>query len=209
VGRQGNHFPFLIRPYMPKTDRDVCTKEHLEETLKEIEALDPGVFIRSYKQEEHRIVPYFIIVPSYGDTGICWEPFDKMNRATGKGRLAIPLFPRDLKVAVLAALGDMRWQIAKEKALHYWMEEGLTGYYYEYAQNNKLKGDLKEWFIQDYILWIKFESQGVQKLPKDVRAIFWRYIPFPQEIKDNLKNRGYYYADLYKKDQTRALSRGY
>ncbi|MGQ9615827.1 MAG: hypothetical protein ACUVWJ_05425 [Spirochaetota bacterium] len=209
VGRQGNHFPFLIRPYMPKTDRDVCTKEHLEETLKEIEALDPGIFIRTYKQEEHRIVPYFIIVPSYGDTGICWEPFDKMNKATGKGRLAIPMFPRDLKVAVLAALGDLRWQIAKEKSLHYWMEEGLTGYYYEYAQNNKLKGDLKDWFIQDYILWIKFESQGVQKLPRDVRAIFWRYIPFPQEIKDNLKNRGYYYADLYKKDQTRALSRGY
>ncbi len=209
VGRQGNHFPFLIRPYMPKTDRDVCTKEHLEEMLKEIEALDPGIFIRTYKQEEHHIAPYFVIVPSYGDAGICWEPFDKMNKATGKGRIAVPLFPRDLKVAILTALGDLRWQIAKEKALHYWMEEGLTGYYYEYAQNNKLKGDLKDWFIQDYILWIKFESQGVQKLLKDVRSIFWRYIPFPQEVKDSLKNRGYYYAELYKKDQTRALSRGY
>ena len=107
------------------------------------------------------------------------------------------------------ALGDLRWQVAKEKALHYWMEEGLTGHYYDYAQENKLKGDLKEAFIQDYILWIKFESQGMQKLNKDVRSIFWRYIPFPQDLKDVLKNRGYYYADLYKKDQTRAMSRGY
>ena len=89
------------------------------------------------------------------------------------------------------------------------MEEGLTGHYYEYSQNTKLKGDLKQAFIQDYILWIKFESQGMQKLNKDVRTIFWRYIPFPQDLKDSLKNRGYYYSELYRKDQTRAMSRGY
>jgi len=89
------------------------------------------------------------------------------------------------------------------------MEEGLTGHYYDYIQSNKIKGDLKESFIQDYILWIKHESQGLQKLHKDVREIFWRYIPFPQELKEMLKNRGYYYAELYKKDQNRALSRGY
>ena len=209
VGRQGNHFPFLIRAYMPKTERDVCTRENLKAILSEIEGVDPGVFIRKYKQEEHRIIPYFIIVPSYGNFGICWEPFDKMNKATGKGRIAVPLFPKDLKTAILYALGDLRWQIAKEKALHYWMEEGLTGRYYDYFQDNKLKGDLKETFIQDYILWIQFESQGMQKLHKDVRAIFWRYMPFPQELKEALKNRGYYYSELYRKDQTRAMSRGY
>lgn len=209
VGRQGNHFPFLIKSYLPKTNRDICTKDNLHTILSEIENIDPGVFIRKYKQEEHRIVPYFIIVPSYGSYGICWESFDKMNKATGKGRVALPLYPKDLKTAILYALGDMRWQLAKEKALHYWMEEGITGRYYDYFQENKLKGDLKESFIQDYILWIKFEAQGMQKLHKDVRSIFWRYMPFPQGLKDMLKNRGYYYSDLYKKDQTRAMSRGY
>ena len=209
VGRQGNHFPFMIRSYLPNSDRDICTKETLSAVISEVESVDPGVFVRKYKQEEHRIVPYFIIVPSYGNYGICWESFDKMNKATGKGRIAVPLYPKDLKNAVLYALGDMRWQIAKEKALHYWMEEGITGNYYDYFQENKLKGDLKESFIQDYILWIKFESQGMQKLHKDVRAIFWRNMPFPQELKEMLKNRGYYYSDLYKKDQTRAMSRGY
>jgi hypothetical protein len=209
VGRQGNHFPFLLKSYMPNSDLDVCTKGRLLDVLQEIETVDPNIFIRTYKGEEHRIVPYFIIVPSYGDYGICWEPFDRMNKATSKGRVAVPMFPRDLKTALLCALGDLRWQIAKEKALHYWMEEGLTGYYYQYAQDNRLKGDLKEMFTQDYILWVKFESQGMQKLERDVRAIFWRYIPFPQSIKDQLKNRGYYYAELYKRDQNRAMSRGY
>ncbi len=209
VGRQGNHFPFLFKTYMPKSDLDICTKKHFEQVLGYIEKVDPGVFIRTYKQEEHRIVPHFIIVPSYGDFGICWEPFERVNKATSKGRITIPLYPKNLKTAVLYALGDLRWQIAKEKALHYWMEEGLTGYYYNYAQKTKLKADLKESFIQDYILWIEFESQGMQKLNKEVRSIFWRYIPFPQEIKENLKNRGYYYSELYKKDQNRAMSRGY
>jgi len=209
VGRQGNHFPFLIKTYMPDSDFDICTKGRLFDVIKEIETIDPNIFLRTYKGEEHRIVPYFIIVPSYGDYGICWEPFDRMNKATSKGRIALPLYPRELKTALLFALGDLRWQIAKEKALHYWMEEGLTGYYYQYAQENKLKGDLKEMFIQDYILWVKFESQGMQKLTREVRSIFWRHIPLPQEIKDLLKNRGYYYAELYKKDQNRAISRGY
>jgi len=209
VGRQGNHFPFLIKTYMPSSEREICTKSRLKSMLEEIERLDTGIFLRTYKREEHRILPLFVIVPSYGDTGICWEPFDRMNKATGKGRISIPLYPRNLKVAVLSALGDLRWQIAKEKALHYWMEEGLTGHYYQYAQEKKVKGDLKDLFIQDYILWITFESQGMQKLQREVRSIFWRYIPFPQAVKENLKNRGYYYAELYKKDQNRAVSRGY
>jgi hypothetical protein len=209
VGRQGNHFPFLIKSYMPRVEINTCSKGNLEQTLREIETIDPGIFMRSYKQKEHRIVPYFIIVPSYGDEGICWEPFDRMNKATGRGRIAVPMFPRDMKAAVLHALGDMRWQIAKEKALHYWMEEGLTGYYYDYTQRNKLKGDLKEYFIQDYILWVTYESQAIQKLSREVREIFWRYIPFPQSIKDSLKTRGFYYAELYKKDKNRELSRGY
>ena len=209
AGRQGNHFPFLIKSYMPKNILDVGNKETINNILTEVERIDPGIFIRRYKKDEHRIVPHIIIVPSFGDYGICWEPFERTNRATSKGRLTIPMFPRDIKTSILYALGDLRWQIAKEKALHHWMEEGLTGNYYDYIQKNKIKGDLKEAFIQDYILWIKYESQGLQKLHKDVREIFWRYIPFPQNLKEMLKNRGYYYAELYKKDQNRALSRGY
>ena len=57
-------------------------------------------------------------------------------------------------------MGDLRWQVAKEKAQHYWMEEGLTGHYYQWFSEKHLKGDVKERFINDYTLWITKESRN-------------------------------------------------
>ena len=79
------------------------------------------------------------------------------------------------------AVGDLRWQVAKEKASFDWMSDGLTGRYYQYLEENKMKGDIKQFFIDDYILWITKEANGTQKLPKEVRDIFWRYMPFTQD----------------------------
>jgi hypothetical protein len=49
----------------------------------------------------------------------------------------------------------------------------------------------------------------MQKLEREVRGIFWRMMPFPQAIKDNLKNRGFVYDELYKKDVNISMSDGY
>jgi len=209
VGRQGNHFPLLYKQYFKGGLIGVATRENVHNILADVEYLDPSIFQRTFKQKTTRIVPNIILIPCYGDLGVCWEPFERYNRATSRGRLAVPMYPKELKSAVIAALGDLRWQVAKEKAAHYWMEEGLTGWYYQWFTEQKLKGDVKDQFIQDYILWITKESEGTQKLERDVRAIFWRYMPFPQELKDKLKNRGFVYSELYKKDQNRAMSDGY
>lgn len=209
IGRQGNHFPILLKQYFRANIRDIATRENVINLLADLEYLDPGVFLRTFKQQTNRIVPNIILIPCYGEIGVCWEPFERFNRATGRGRIALPIFPKDLKTAVVTAMADLRWQVAKEKAQHYWMEEGLTGWYYQWFSDRKMKGDVREAFIQDYILWMTKESEGLQKLDKDVRGIFWRYLPFPQEVKDKLKTRGFVYAELCKKDQNRAMSDGY
>jgi hypothetical protein len=209
VGRQGNHFPMLLKQYFIPNIRDIGTKENVINTLAEVEYLDPEIFKRTFKQQTNRIVPNVILIPCYGETGICWEPFERHSRATSRGRLAIPMYPKDLKTAVIAALGDLRWQVAKEKAQHYWMEEGLTGWYYQDFSDKKKKGDVKDAFIQDYILWLTREAEGTQKMEREVRDIFWRYVPFPQEVKDKLRNRGFVYNELYKKDVNRSMSDGY
>ena len=209
VGRKGNHFPVFLAQFVQPNIREIGTRENVINAMAQVEALDPGLFLRTHKQQTARIVPNVILIPSYGDTGVCWEPFEKFNRATSRGRIAIPMFAKNMQVAVLTALADLRWQVAKEKAAYYWMEEGLTGKYYQWFTESKLKGDIREYFMRDYLLWITKESTGMQKLDREVRGIFWRILPFPQAIKDNLKNRGFVYSELYKKDQNIARSDGY
>ncbi len=209
VGRQGNHFPLLMEQYFRSNIRDIATRENIINILINLERLDSGLFLRTYKGQVNRIIPYIIIVPCYGDQGVCWEPFERRNKIAGRGRLAIPLYPKNLREAIIYAVADLRWQIAKEKAMHYWMEEGFTGRYYQWFDKNKLKGDVKDAFIRDYILWITKESEGTQKLDKEIRGMFWRLLPFPQEVKDKLRNRGFAYGDLYKKDMNISKSDGY
>lgn len=209
VGRQGNHIPILMKQYFNADSRNIGSRENVLNEAAMVEAVDPGLFLRTFKRETSRIVPYFILIPCYGERGICWEPFEKYNRGTSRGRVALPMYSKDLKTAVIAALADLRWQVAKEKAQHYWMEEGLTGHYYQWFSERNMKGDVREKFIADYILWITKESEGTQKLDREVRGIFWRDMPFPDEIRDKLKNRGFVYNELYKKDINRSMSDGY
>jgi hypothetical protein len=209
IGRQGNHFPILTSEYYRSVPNDLGHRENVISLLSWIETIDTEVYCRSYKNRLNRIVPYVILIPSYGDYGSCWEPFDKYNRATSRGRIAVPMYPKNLQIAVLAAVADFRWQVAKEKASYYWMEEGITGNYYQWFQKMKMKGDLKEAFIDDYITWITKESDGVQKLDKELRGAFWRHIPFAQPVKEKLKTRSFIYQELYQRDLNRAMSDGY
>ena len=209
VGRQGNHMPFLMKNFFFPNIKLMGTRENVIRYMDQVEQVDSGVFHRIFRQTTNRIVPNTIIIPCYGDKGICWEPFELLNRSTSRGRIAVPMFPKNLKLAVIYALADLRWSVAKEKAQHYWMEEGLTGHYYQWFEKMKLRGDVRIRFLEDYVLWIIKEVEGVQKLDKNVRRIFWRYLPFPQSVKDTLRKRGFVYDELYKKDMNRAASDGY
>jgi len=209
IGRQGNQFPILTREFYHCLPKGTGFRENVISLLAWVESIDPGAFCRIHKNVPYRIVPFVLLVPTYGDFGFCWEPFDRYNRITSRGRIVIPMYPRDLTIAVLRAVADLRWQVAKEKASYYWMEEGLTGQYYQWVDSQKIKGDLKSFFVEDYILWMTKESEGVQRLDKTVRAIFWRYMPFPQTLKDELKKRSLVYAELCQRDLNRSMSDGY
>jgi hypothetical protein len=209
VGRQGNQFPVFTREFFHCIPKGTGFRENVIDIMSWIESVDPGAFCRIHKNTPHRIVPYVLLVPTYGDFGFCWEPFDRYNRITSRGRIVVPMYPRDLKISLLMAVADLRWQVAKEKASYYWMEEGLTGQYYQWIDGQKLKGDLKSYFISDYVLWMTKEADGVQRMEKEVRGIFWRFIPFSQKIKDMLKTRSLVYQELYQRDVNRSMSDGY
>jgi hypothetical protein len=209
IGRQGNHFPLLSSEFFRSLPHEIGTRENVISVMAWIESIDPGAFCRAHKNQTTRIVPHVVLLPSYGDYGMCWEPFDRYNRASSRGRVAVPMYPKNLQYAVLYAIADLRWQVAKEKASFYWMEEGLTGHYYQWFLKMKLKGDLKRSFIDAYILWITKESEGTMKLHKEIRGTFWRHLPFSQPIKEKLKTRSFTYQELYQRDINRSMSDGY
>jgi hypothetical protein len=208
-GRQGNHFPILTSEYFHSGPNEIAIRENVISILSKIESIDAEAYCRIHKNQLNRIVPYVVLIPTYGDFGFCWEPFDRHNRATSRGRIVVPMYPKNLFMAMLTAIADLRWQVAKEKASFYWMEEGLTGHYYQWFQAQRLKGDIKEYFIKDYIIWMTKESEGIQKLEKDVRGTFWRYMPFTKPVKEKLKNRNLIYQELYQRDVNRSMSDGY
>ncbi len=206
VGRQGNHFPVLVSSMLPRSHLKPNFRENVVEYIKQIWKLDPQIFDRKTRSSVLKIVPYFILTIGYGNYGICWEPYNKFNKISSKGRLAVPIFSRNPREMVVLAFGDFRWNMAKEVAGYHWMEEGLTGDYYQYHDSIKWKGDLRSKFVYDYYLWITKEAEGIQKLEKEIRRIFWFKVPFPDELKSELSKKGYYYQDLFKKEEAKKLS---
>jgi hypothetical protein len=206
IGRQGNAFPMLTSEHYHCMPNGVATRENVISVLSWIECIDAEAYIRVYRRQTERIVPYVILLPTYGDYGVCWEPLERSNKATSRGRIAVPMYPKNLTIAILKAVADLRWQVAKEQASYYWMEEGLTGNYYQWFVKQKLKGDIKGYFIQDYLLWMTKESEGIQKIDKELRGIFWRYMPFTRAVKEKLKDRNLIYQELYQRDLNRSMS---
>lgn len=226
VGMQGSKLPLLfIKSDLASVNSQLTTKLAVHKLIDEIVRIDPKIFVRvklneERKFQEYNIYPYVIILPCVSNQGCCWDSWHDSNKRSSPGRIGLPIiFERTLEECVLTALGHLRWRTAKNDADVYWMEEGLTGQYYQYYETNKKRRDdngqpivssltsPEESFVQDYILWIKFESKGQLKLKKEVREIFWFLVPFSDTVKIHLRGRGQIYEELLLKDERRAQSR--
>jgi len=206
VGPRGNTFPILMREMVRgPVEELVNTRQRVTEELARVEAVDPGLFIRRFKGADRRIVPHVVIVPVYGMRGICWEPWPRENKGL-PGRVVVPLVAdRTPNRSVATALGAYRWQVAKEQAMHYWMEEGLTGQYYQLHIKDRHYRHEQE-FIAEYVLWVTEEAEGRPKLDSETRALFWRVVPFSPERKQELAQLAVF-RNLLEKDGRRATSR--
>ncbi|MCK7506515.1 MAG: hypothetical protein MZV70_22300 [Desulfobacterales bacterium] len=99
VGRQGNHFPILLTEYFHGSIRDIGTRENVDQrSWPGSRRIDSEAFCRTLQEQPSTAsCPTSILLPSYGESGVCWEPFDKFNRATSRGRIAIPMYPKSLQ----------------------------------------------------------------------------------------------------------------
>jgi len=154
-----------------------------------------------------QVIPHMILVPSIGPNFQFWQEREGNNR-TSRGRLLCPIFAiDDLYDMILHASAAYRWELTKTLLGPDWnniTSSSLTADYTDYVQfykkNRELSPDIKEKlssefkrfrddrarFINDYVTWIKYESEGTQRLNKVIRKIMAKHIPFTKTIRENL-----------------------
>jgi hypothetical protein len=160
------------------------------------------------------ILPDLIVVPSIGSKVMMWQDLSVFKGAGSKesrGRFVLPLFiTGDIKTILLETIAAFRWELCKNILGPDWNNVGMpsiTADYTDYVQffkknkelsleiKEKLAGEFKRFrtdrdkFANDYLLWIKYEAEGVQRLNRVVRSIFYRHIPFHKDIREKLSSQ--------------------
>jgi hypothetical protein len=160
------------------------------------------------------VYPHMILLPSIGNRSMMWQELEDPRRKETPARFTFPIFcTGDLFNLIAEATGAFRWEIQKTILGHDYNNIGipsLTSEYIDYIQfyhknrelsdeqKEKIKQDFKNLrddrakFINDYLIWIKYESQGILKLNRVVRNIMYRYVPFSKGIRENLQKQPAY-----------------
>ncbi|HRP68207.1 MAG TPA: hypothetical protein PLY93_01595 [Turneriella sp.] len=154
-----------------------------------------------------QVMPNIILVPSIGTVIQFWQEREGNDR-TSRGRLIAPIMvTADLHTMLLKAVGTYRWEMCKTTAGPDWNNisvSSLTADYTDYIQfyykskelseeiKEKLSEDFKRFrddrarFVNDYTIYMRFESDGSQRMNRVSRKIFTKHIPFAKEIREKL-----------------------
>lgn len=173
------------------------------------------------------ILPFMVILPAAGDRAVSWQEFEGRSKDTA-GRILFPLVSEtEIFELVVATVAKHRWDLAKAVAGAEWMnpaDGGLTGRYYDYVtffrKNPELSDEQKQKmtdifasvgmdadkFAIEYALWIKYESQGIQRLNRVARRIFAEFCPFDIETRKRLIRQPAF-TEILRKDSNKRLKR--
>lgn len=159
---------------------------------------------------QSEILPVIILLPMSGKRAMVWQPKERLKES--KGRIILPfLCTNALNRVMVNAFGFYRWEIVKELLGPLWndiSQLSLTAEYTDYIRSVKKNKELSEEtrervllefkrfrsdrdrFVNDYSRWILLESNGRPGVNKVLRAIFFRQIPFPKELREKLVRNG-------------------
>lgn len=155
------------------------------------------------------VIPDVILMPNVGIRGGMWQEFYGADRKT-PGRFLLPIFcTEDVKDIMIRLTGEFRWELCRRIQGYRWndiTDKSLTSEFTDYIQfyrkNSELspeakerirlnlikcKNNLREYFVREYLVWIKSESQGAARLNKISRSILNTYIPFAPAIRQTLR----------------------
>jgi len=154
-----------------------------------------------------QITPNIVLVPSIGTVIQFWQDREGNDRMS-RGRLIAPIMvTADLHMMLLRAIGTYRWEMCKTTMGPDWNNisvSSLTADYTDYVQfyykskelseeiKEKLAEDFKRFrddrarFVNDYTVYMRFESEGSQRMNRVTRKIFTKHAPFAKEIRERL-----------------------
>lgn len=157
---------------------------------------------------EVEVLPDIILMPNVGGRSIMWQEIEGKKRTTPARMMCSVFHTEELAQSIMHMTGEFRWEMCKRDQGGRWndlSEPSLTSEYYDYVQfyrknrelspetKEKIKGQLakvrnnyKLMFVTDYILWLRYESEGLPRLNKVARNILFTYCPFPKETRKKL-----------------------
>jgi len=158
-----------------------------------------------------QVFPEIILLPCNGVKAIMWQEITGKRRDS-KARFLLPHFYEgDPEDAMVQTLGRFRWELCRTMMGLSWNNiqiKSLTSEFCDYLQYyrknhelseekrekvklqlQKAKNSTKEAFVQDYEIWVKYESAGAVRLNKVARELLATYCPFGIELRNSLKTQ--------------------
>ena len=160
---------------------------------------------------QKEIFPNIILFPVAGINGIMWQEISG-KRSNSEGRIFLPsLFAGKLEDTFITIFGRYHWELCKTVQGTAWnniLVPSLTSEYSDYIQfyrkNKELtaekkellknqftrcRNNMREIFVFDYTIWIKYESTGSIRLNKVARRMLATYCPFRKEIRQKISSQ--------------------
>jgi len=155
---------------------------------------------------QKEIYPVFILFPVAGINGVMWQDISG-KRSNSSGRFFLPaFFNGNIEDTMLTLLGRFRWELCKTLQGVAWNNiqvPSLTSEFIDYIQfyrkNKELTQDkkeaiktqltkchnnMREFFVYDYSIWLKYEATGAMRLNKFSRRMLATYCPFSKKYRD-------------------------
>lgn len=154
------------------------------------------------------ITPDIILMPVIGTRSVMWQEICGKDRMT-PARFMFPVISNeDVYKLALKTVGEYRWEICKRIQGARWndvTDPSITSLYSDYLQFYRKNSDLsaeqkekvktglgrfkqvyKDFFVNDYIEYIRYESSGSPHLNKVARNILFIHCPFCAQIRNKL-----------------------
>ncbi len=156
------------------------------------------------------VLPYVILMPNIGSRASLWQEIDSKKRSTPARMIISIFFTENPEDAFIKLTGEFRWEMCKTEQGVHWndiTDPSLTSTYCDYLQfyrkNSALSQETKEKisialknnsnnfkkvFVEDYFIYIKYESTGALRLNKNARGILFTFCPFSRQIRDQISD---------------------